>query len=83
MIIVLILSDCYNIRTMTVQTASYHGIEALSAEIFDILLSELNGAHLRLSVFVVCHNFLHHLTTFVMLTFLLYMSLPGQQNKEI
>lgn len=57
LIMVLILSDCFTIRTMTVQSAFYRGTEAVSAEIFEYLLRELNGAHLRLSFYVVCLHF--------------------------
>jgi len=54
LVIIFILSDCYNIQTMVVQSASSHDIEVGSTENFDFLLRELVGAHLRLSFFVVC-----------------------------
>ncbi len=51
--VILILSDFYNIQTMTVQSASHRDIEAGFATNNEFLLRELNGAHLRVSIFAV------------------------------
>ena len=53
LIILFVLSDCCNFQTMTAQSASRNA-EAVSAENFDFLLRELNGAYLRLTFFAVC-----------------------------